>query len=109
MGAITVPKSLRAYGVISTADKSLAAQAACLFAVGSVSSAEAQQAALPPVTVDAPIAKKKQVVSTPSPAQKRARAALRRRTKELQNQQAAPSTGPASSLPVFAQRPGANP
>jgi len=99
MGAIRVPRSLRAYGVISTADRTLAAQAACLFAVGSAGSAEAQQAqsALPPVTIDAPVAKKKPIVTTPSPAQKRARAALRRRTKELQNQQAAAAPGGASS------------
>jgi catecholate siderophore receptor len=112
MGSIKVPSSLRAYGVKSATDRTLVAQAACLFAVGSVGSAEAQQAqsALPPVTIDAPIAKKKPVVTTPTPAQKRARAALRRRTKELQNQQAAAAGGGASALPVFAQRaPGSNP
>ncbi|MCK1479181.1 TonB-dependent siderophore receptor [Bradyrhizobium sp. 197] len=63
-----------------------------LIAVASVSSgAEAQQSNLPPVTVDAPVARPRPAVSKPTPDQVRARNALRR---AAQRQQAAQQTAP---------------
>ncbi len=49
-----------------------------LVAVASFSGAEAQQSSLPPVTVDAPVARPRPVAAAPSPDQIRARNALRR-------------------------------
>ena len=49
-----------------------------LMAVASFSGAEAQQSNLPPVTVDAPVARPRPAVSKPTPHQIRARNALRR-------------------------------
>jgi catecholate siderophore receptor len=49
----------------------------CLIAVASISGAEAQQSPLPPVTVDAPVVRKKPAVTKPTAEQLRARAALR--------------------------------
>lgn len=60
-----------------------------LIAVASFSSAEAQQATLPPVTVDAPVARPRPAVSKPTPDQVRARNALRRAARQ-QATQAAP-------------------
>jgi catecholate siderophore receptor len=119
MSALRIPRSLRTLRSISSAEtsdieKSVIASAACLLAAGGATgSAEAQQAQapLPPVTVDAPVMKKKVVTTSPSPAHTRARTAVRRRARDIQNQQAAtPTAGPASSLPIMAQRaPGSNP
>ena len=53
-------------------------QLAGLIAVASFSGAEAQQSNLPPVTVDAPVARPRPAASKPSPDQLRARTALRR-------------------------------
>ncbi len=54
----------------------------CLIAVAAVSAAEAQEQPLPPVTVDAPIARPKPAAAKPSPEQIRARNALRRIARE---------------------------
>ena len=50
----------------------------CLIAVAAMSGAEAQEQPLPPVTVEAPIARPKPPAAKPSPEQIRARNALRR-------------------------------
>ncbi len=52
---------------------------ACVLAAGSVTAAEAQQAAAPlsPVTVDAPVVRQRPTVAQPTKAQLKARAALR--------------------------------
>ncbi len=60
-----------------------------LIAVASFSGAEAQQTSLPPVTVDAPVARLRPVASKPSPDQLRARTALRRASRGAQPAQAA--------------------
>jgi catecholate siderophore receptor len=54
----------------------------CLIAVAAMGGAEAQEQSLPPVTVDAPIARPKPPVAKPSPEQIRARNALRRIARE---------------------------
>jgi catecholate siderophore receptor len=59
-----------------------------LMAVASVSGAEAQQSNLPPVTIDAPVARPRPVASKPSPEQIRARNALRRAARRNQPVQA---------------------
>src|SRR3954470_2669265 len=55
-----------------------------LIAVASFSGAEAQQSTLPPVTVDAPVARPRPAASKPSPDQLRARTALRRAARRAQ-------------------------
>jgi catecholate siderophore receptor len=54
----------------------------CLIAVAAMTGAEAQEQPLPPVTVDAPIARPKPPAAKPSAEQIRARNALRRAAKE---------------------------
>ena len=71
----------------------------CLIAVASISGAEAQQSSLPPVTVDAPVVRKKPPTTKPSAEQLRARAALRaaraRQAAQAANApQAAPDANP---------------
>jgi catecholate siderophore receptor len=99
MGLAVVPRSLRSiaggHSVENKFDghsgKAVSAVAG-LIAVASVSSgAEAQQSNLPPVTVDAPVARPRPAVSKPTPDQVRARNALRR---AAQRQQAAQQTAP---------------
>ena len=60
----------------------------CLIAVASISAAKAQTTPLPPVTVDAPVARKKPAAAKPSAEQLRVRAALRRAARAKQNAQA---------------------
>jgi catecholate siderophore receptor len=55
-----------------------------LIAVASFSGAEAQQSSLPPVTVDAPVARPRPAAAKPSPDQLRARSALRRASQRSQ-------------------------
>jgi catecholate siderophore receptor len=61
-----------------------------LMAVASFSGAEAQQGPLPPVTVDAPVARPRPAASKPSPDQIRARTALRRAARHTQAARVAP-------------------
>jgi catecholate siderophore receptor len=60
-----------------------------LIAVASFSGAEAQQSNLPPVTVDAPVARPRPAASRPSPDALRARTALRRAARRSQPAQVA--------------------
>jgi catecholate siderophore receptor len=60
-----------------------------LIAVASFSGAEAQQSSLPPVTVDAPVARPRPAAK-PTPDQVRARTALRRAARRAQPAQVAP-------------------
>src|ERR1700677_4289433 len=61
-----------------------------LMAVASFSGAQAQQDPLPPVTVDAPVARPRPAASKPSPDQIRARTALRRAARRPQAARVAP-------------------
>src|SRR5262245_35358931 len=91
------PRSLRSEAAINslgqTADnnsgKKVSAVAG-LIAVASFSVAEAQQSSLPPVTVDAPVARPRPAASKPSADQVRARTALRRAARRSQSAQVAP-------------------
>ena len=60
-----------------------------MIAVASFSGAEAQQSNLPPVTVDAPVARPRPAASKPTPDQIRARNALRRAARRTQPAQVA--------------------
>jgi catecholate siderophore receptor len=68
---------------------------ACLVAAGSISQAEAQQAPLPPVTVDAPVTRPRPPAAKPSAEQLRVRAALRRQAQQARD--AARQTTPANT------------
>ncbi len=97
MSNVKAPRSLRFDTVVGSADhanhsgKKVSAVAG-LIAVASFSGAEAQQSNLPPVTVDAPVARPRPATSKPSPDHVRARSALRaaRRTQQAQAPAAVP-------------------
>ena len=105
MNTVKAPRSLRFDTVAGSADdqsvysgKKVSAVAG-LIAVASFSGAEAQQSNLPPVTVDAPVARPRPAASQPSPDQVRARTALRRAARRNQQAQQAPVPFPnAGSL-----------
>ncbi len=79
---------------------------ACLVALGSIGTAEAQQSPLPPVTIDAPIARPRPPAAKQSAEQKRVRAAVRRASRRPQTVQAPPAVAPS---PDGAQAPDRNP
>src|SRR5262245_65469128 len=85
------PRSLRSEAAINslgqTADNNSGKKVSAiagLIAVASFSGAEAQQSNLPPLTVDAPVARPRPAQAKPSPEQVRARNALRRATQRQQ-------------------------
>ncbi|OKO81834.1 TonB-dependent receptor [Bradyrhizobium sp. AS23.2] len=105
MGQVVAPKSLRSVATFVPMDEKSAgisgkkvSAVASLIAVASVSSAEAQQSTLPPVTVDAPVERPRPVASKPTPEQIRARNALRRAAQRQQAAQQAAPTEPAGAV-----------
>ena len=97
MGQIKAPRSLRSIAAIDPVEEKFdgnsgkkVSAVAGLIAVASFSGAEAQQTNLPPVTVDAPVARPRPAASKPTPDQVRARNALRRAVRRTQPTQAAP-------------------
>src|SRR6266700_5559870 len=85
MGEAKAPRSLRSIAAIHSVNQTIESNSgkkvsavAGLIAVASFSGAEAQQSNLPPVTVDAPVARPRPAAANPSPDQLRARSALRR-------------------------------
>ena len=95
MNTMKAPRSLRFETAINSVDRSdnysgtKVSAVASLIAVASFSGAEAQQSPLPPVTVDAPVARPRPAAAKPSPDQLRARTALRRAARSPQPAQAA--------------------
>src|SRR6202048_452549 len=95
MNTMKAPRSLRFEAAINSVDRSdnysgtKVSAVASLIAVASFSGAEAQQSNLPPVTVDAPVARPRPAAARPSPHQLRARSALRRAARSSQSMQAA--------------------
>jgi catecholate siderophore receptor len=87
-GSVFRPGTLRALAGLRSVDgvfESSSTQkvtVGCLIAVAAMGGAEAQEQSLPPVTVDAPIARPKPPAAKPSPEQIRARNALRRVARE---------------------------
>jgi catecholate siderophore receptor len=75
----------------------------CLIAVASISGAKAQ-APLAPVTVEAPVAKKKQTATKPTAEQLRVRAAVRRAAREKAAAQAAAAAAAASAAALEPDR-----
>src|SRR3954468_17175806 len=96
MGKAKAPRSLRSVAAINSvggqfdnhSGKKVSAVAG-LIAVASFSGAEAQQSTLPPVNVDAPVARPRPAASRPSADQLRARTALRRAARRSQPAQVA--------------------
>src|SRR5262245_37176116 len=116
MSKVKAPKSLRfevaveSVGQIieNNSGKTVSAVAG-LIAVASFSGAEAQQPNLPPVTVDAPVARPRPAAARPSADQIRARTALRRAARRSQPAQVAAVPFPnAGGLPAD-RDPYANP
>jgi catecholate siderophore receptor len=91
------PRSLRSIATINSVGETVGSKSGRtvsavtgLIAVASFSGgAEAQQAPLPPVTVDAPVARPRPAAPKPSPDQIRARTALRRAARHTQPPQVA--------------------
>jgi catecholate siderophore receptor len=97
MNKAKTPRSLRSRAAINSVSETLdsysgrkVSAVAGLMAVATFSGAEAQQSPLPPVTVDAPVARSRPVASKPTPEQIRARDALRRAARRSQTAQVAP-------------------
>jgi catecholate siderophore receptor len=85
MNKAKTPRSLRSNAAVNSVGETSdnysgrkVSAVAGLMAVASFSGAEAQQGPLPPVTVDAPVARPRPAASKPSPDHVRARTALRR-------------------------------
>jgi catecholate siderophore receptor len=96
MNMAKAPRSLRFDGAINSVNQMVennsgktVSAVAGLLAAASFSGAEAQQSPLPPVTVDAPVARPRAAAANPSPDQLRARTALRRAARRPQPAQAA--------------------
>jgi catecholate siderophore receptor len=96
MNQAKAPGSLRFEAAINSVSQTIennsgktVSAVAGLIAVASFSGAEAQQTSLPPVTVDAPVARPKPAASKPSADQVRARTAMRRATRRSQPAQVA--------------------
>jgi catecholate siderophore receptor len=97
MNKAKTPRSLRSNAALNSVSETSdnysgrkVSAVAGLMAVASFSgAAEAQQSTLPPVTVDAPVARPRPTVSKPTPEQVRARNALRRAARRSQQQAAA--------------------
>src|ERR1700690_2533253 len=106
MNMAKMPRSLRSNATMGSVSETSdnhsgrkVSAVAGLMAVASFSGAEAQQGPLPPVTVDAPVARPRPAASKPAPDQLRARTALRRAARRMQPTQVAPVPFPnAGSL-----------
>jgi catecholate siderophore receptor len=95
MSTAKTPRSLRSGATTLSTDENSpsgrkVSAVAGLIAVASFSGAEAQQSNLPPVTIDAPVARPRPAASKPTPDQTRARTALRRAARRTQPAQVAP-------------------
>jgi len=116
MGQAKMPRSLRSVAGInpvqdnsdSYAGKKVSAVAG-LIAVASFSGAEAQQPNLPPVTVDAPVARPRPAAARPTADQVRARNALRRAARRTQPAQVAAVPFPNAGALRADRDPYANP
>ncbi|MGA7431646.1 MAG: TonB-dependent siderophore receptor, partial [Xanthobacteraceae bacterium] len=109
MSCVKLPRTLRSSIGAAFANENVESHSArkltvgCLIAVASVTGAKAQSP-LAPVTVDAPVERKKPVVSKPTPEQIRARNALRRAAREKQAQQAQAAAAAANTAPLAPDR-----
>src|ERR1700733_854713 len=97
MNQVKAPRSLRASVAMNSVNETFenhsgrkVSAVAGFMAVASFSGAEAQQSTLPPVTVDAPVARPRSAASAPTAEQIRARNALRRAARRAQPPAAVP-------------------
>ncbi|MBR0895769.1 TonB-dependent receptor [Bradyrhizobium tropiciagri] len=111
MSNVKAPRSLRFDAAVGSAEDTgysatKVSAVASLIAMASLTGAEAQQSSLPPVNVDAPVARPKPVSSKPTSDQVRARNALRRAARRTNQQaQQAPVPFPnAGGLPADRDR-----
>lgn len=116
MNQAKAPRSLRFEIAINSVNPSIennsgktVSAVAGLIAVASFSGAEAQQSSLPPVTVDAPIARPRPSAARPSADQLRARSALRRAATRSQPVAVAPVPFPNAGGLRADRDPYANP
>ena len=116
MNKVKAPKSLRFAAAINSVNQTIenhsgktVTAVASLIAVASFSGAEAQQTGLPPVTVDAPVARPRPAAAKPSAAQTRARTALRRAARRPEPTQVAPVPFPNAGGLSADRNPYANP
>src|SRR5438874_11016881 len=96
MNKAKAPRSLRFEVAVNSVGQSVennsgkkVSAVAGLIAVASFSGADAQQSSLPPVTIDAPVARPRPAAAKPSADQLRARSALRRAATRAQPAQVA--------------------
>jgi catecholate siderophore receptor len=106
MSGVRAPRSLRANAAINSVDDKFNGYAggkvsavAGLVAVASFSGAEAQQTNLPPVSVDAPVARPKPAATASTPDQVTARNALRRAARRQQQAKPVPAATPTALPP----------
>ncbi|MBC7579932.1 MAG: TonB-dependent receptor plug domain-containing protein, partial [Tardiphaga sp.] len=114
MSKAKAPRSLRSASVYASNETNnhsgrKVSAVAGLIAVASFSGAEAQQSSLPPVTVDAPVARPRPATSKPAPDAMRARSALRRAARRTQQAQVAPVPFPNAGGLVGDRNPYADP
>ncbi len=116
MNRAKTPRSLRSGAAMNSVSEKFenyssgkVSAVAGLIAVASFSGAEAQQSNLPPVTVDAPVARPKPAATKPTPDQVRARNALRRAARRTQLTQAPPVPFPNAGALAADRDPYADP
>ena len=116
MNKVKAPRSLRFEAAINSVNQTFennsgktVSAVAGLIAVASFSGAEAQQSSLPPVTVDAPVARPRPAAAKPSADQIRARTALRRAAQRQQAAQVAAVPFPNAGGLSADRNPYANP
>lgn len=116
MNKVKAPRSLRFEVAINSVNQTIennsgktVTAVAGLIAVASFSGAEAQQSSLPPVTVDAPVARPRPAAAKPSADQLRARTALRRAAQRSQPAPVAPVPYPNAGGLSADRNPYANP
>src|ERR1044072_8879074 len=116
MNLAKAPRSLRFEAAVNSLGQTVennsgkkVSAVAGLIAVASFSGAEAQQSNLPPVTVDAPVARPRPAASRPSADQVRARTALRRAARRNQPAGVPPVPFPNAGGLAADRDPYANP
>ena len=112
MGVVKSPRSLRRQQARHPSESIVAPSLAlvCAAAGGSVAEAQTQPSTLPPVVVDAPVAKRRPAAAPkPSPTHVRARTAIRRRARTAPVAAPAPAAPSPAPVPTFARLPSGNP
>jgi len=105
-----MPRSLRSWIGARRVEEALDTNATrkvtvgCLIAVASLTSAEAQEQPLAPVTVEAPVVRKRPPAAKPTPEQLRVRAALRRAARATKQHAAQAKPAPANTAAPAADR-----